>query len=206
MAVTTIPFNPMDLEYRGNITANDNLDNLQPGVYYLRNEQPINCPSYHWQWSYLFVIDPGTSVIQEYIFRPSSMSICMREKSGNPMAWGAWSEVCGGTMQYRDVTHLTHGNNSHVWYWKRGNVVTVCVQYAASDGVIDAWSSKTLTTLPSELRPPQSVRAYGVEDRTGDVGACISITSGGVVAVQTRYNPLATTNGGVLQATVTYAV
>ena len=180
------------------LSAGADLNNLDKGVYYVRNNV-TNAPD---SWGILINAKLHDAIFQTMFNR---RGVFIRDWTGNPQSWGDWNMIAGCKPADRSVVHLELYNSSHVWYWKNGRTVTVSVQYAASDGEIAAWSSKKIATLPEGFRPPQSVRAYGVEDRSADIGTILSVTSAGEVFIQTRYNAFSA-SGGILQATVTYAI
>lgn len=193
--------------YKGTLAAGTDLDDMRydsdKGIYQIGNDVPLNAPTSTCYWGILFVIRAGLS--QQWIVKPVSGKIWMREYSGNPSQWQPWKEFIANNVGSTTVTEITYGSNSHVWYWRSGSVVTVTIQYAVSDGSIEAWSTKQIATLPSGFRPPRSVVACGIIDRVGDPGAYASIGSDGKVFVGARHTAFAT-GGDILQATVAFAV
>lgn len=92
MANSVMPFNTADLKYCGAINSSSNLNTLSDGVYYITDSPPENAPASYAVWSVLFQITPSSSMIHQYIIRPYSGVIWMREHSGNPSYWTAWKK------------------------------------------------------------------------------------------------------------------
>ena len=91
MATSTI-HNEIDLKFRGNLGASDNLDDYigfeYNGVWYL-GATPINSPV---NYAPLLVIATYSDSGVQVIFRPN-LGVYMRQRSGSPRAWSSWFKV-----------------------------------------------------------------------------------------------------------------
>lgn len=79
--------------YKRSLTTSDDLNNLADGTYFITNNLPLNVPSgYSIEYSLIYQI--SSSVIKhQYIIKPFSRIVLMREYSGNPAAWQAWKDL-----------------------------------------------------------------------------------------------------------------
>ena len=175
----------------------DDCNNLTKGMYYI-TYNVANSPD---NWGILEVVTINSDIYQ-FMFK--RQGLYYRDYSGSPLSWSDWYKIRGTTQTERTLQTISLGTNSYLWYYKVGSTVTVNVQYDVVNGTISAWSSKVIGTLPAGFRPNVYVRAYGVMDRTGDVGGYIGVRDNGEVFIGTRYNAFSAT-GGVIQATITFA-
>ena len=95
MANSTIPFNVGELKYNGILNSSNNLNNLVDGIYYIQTPAPENAPVTTCVWCILIQITPTSSMIHQYIFKPASAVLWMRERSGNPSVWLNWMKIVG---------------------------------------------------------------------------------------------------------------
>lgn len=191
------------LTFRRTFTASDNLNainNEGTGIYAIGNELPQNAPS-GYTWSMVIQIKRTDIFIHQYIIKAEAGAILMREYSGSPQSWGNWKLVTGKTSKAR----INYGSNSYVEYWKNGNICQVYINYKVSDGTLEAWSSKTIATLPEGFRPYQETNVRAVLDRSNDDGTAAAVNSTGACVIQTRYNAFDAT-GDVIQANIVYPV
>lgn len=93
MATSVIPFNLAELKYQGIITSANDLNNLTDGIYYITSSAPQNAPQNNCVWCILYQIKVG--LIHQYIIRPYSALIWVREYSGNPESWSGWKKFTG---------------------------------------------------------------------------------------------------------------
>lgn len=103
------------------------------------------------------------------------------------------------------TVRINYGSNSHVDYYKRGNIVHVTALVSVTDVTVTAWNkSAAIATLPAGFRPSAEVLVRGIMDRTTEDGSYLSVDTDGSVKLGCRYNPFSV-GGNVLQATAVYA-
>ena len=185
--------------YKRTLTANDNIDSIDDGIYYLTNTLPFGIPS-NAQWCFVRQIS-NSAIKHQYIIRPAGGIFYVREHSGSPTVWTDWHCICGHSA----ITRINYGPNSYVEYWRNGQIGCLKIMYYVTDGSISAWSTKEIATIPNGFRPAQSIMMRGVCDRAGDEGAAFSVDSNGSVKIQTRYNAFSA-SGGALQGTLTFPI
>ena len=95
MASSVIPFNVGELKYCGVLNSSNDLNSLTDGIYYIQATAPANAPENGVVWCILYQITPTSSMIHQYIFKPASAVIWMRERSGNPNQWLVWKKLTG---------------------------------------------------------------------------------------------------------------
>lgn len=101
----------------------------------------------------------------------------------------AESKIIRGTAEAPVKTTL--GSSSYMTYCRAGNVVTLDVLYSVSElGVISAWGSKTIATLPEGYRPKMNVSVLMETDRASSSGSQLSIGQNGNVNVAARFNSI----------------
>lgn len=140
----------MPSTYKRSLTTTDDLNSISDGVYYITNNMPQNAPT-EIDISYSLFFQISSSVIKhQYIIKPFSSIVFVREYSGTP-AWQAWKAIGragSGTI------------STGINYKKYGNIITIYinnVSVSASSG----WS--TLATLPSGYGSPDSVHVKSID-------------------------------------------
>lgn len=104
----------------------------------------------------------------------------------------AESKIIRGTSE--NPVKTTLGSSSYVTYCRAGNVVTLDVLYSVSElGVLNAWESKTIETLPVEYRPKINISTLMGTDRASSVGVQLSVGTAGNVTVAARFNNISDT-------------
>lgn len=98
------------------------------------------------------------------------------------MLYALWKKIT--TVSEETIIGSTDG--TFVALRKCGKVVEINVEYHASDGLIPAWGSKIITTLPVEWRPKYGVHFRACTDRASSTQTMISIYTNGEVAVNPR--------------------
>lgn len=140
----------MPSTYKGIIGSNDDANSLaSDGIYYMGGDLPLNVPS-GMVYCFLYQVSNG-AIKHQYIFRPVSGGIAIREKSGSPTAWQTWRKT-----EFRNYsTNPTKVTNSK---WTNG---TISIRkrngwaFLKIDGaVLSAIPAReTIATVPEGYRP-----------------------------------------------------
>ena len=140
----------MPSTYKGIITSSDDANSLaSDGIYYISDSVPLNVPS-ELVWCFLIQVSNG-AIKHQYIFRPVSGDIAIREKSGSPTAWQTWRKT-----EFRIYsTNPTKVTNSK---WTSGTITIRKKNgwaFLKIDGaVLSAISAReTIATVPEGYRP-----------------------------------------------------
>jgi len=95
--------------YKRSLQNTDDLNNIADGVYYITNVLPSNSPGSDVQYSLLMQV--SSSIIKhQYIIKPVSGGIWVREYSGNPAAWQSWKKTPSVERISTTVTTGATGN------------------------------------------------------------------------------------------------
>ena len=85
------------LRYRGTLSSSNDLNNITTdGLYYIQSTAPANSPSGQTViWSIFVQFSPSSSMVHQFIIRPASGKIFMRERSGVGAVWLEWMVISG---------------------------------------------------------------------------------------------------------------
>lgn len=183
--------------YKRALTSSDDANSIVDGIYYLQAtaNHPLNVPG---DAQYCFLVQISNSAIKhQYIFRPTSGIMWMRELSGNPNAWTAWQ----GDSSV--VTVNLSGSDSYYQYYKRNGIVYLYVFHKVSVATIRTWETRNLGTLPSGFRPKQSIVFPFVTDRASSAGCSLAVQSNGLIYINGRYTGASDTSD-ILQTTLCF--
>lgn len=140
----------MPSTYKGIIGSSDDADSLpSDGIYYISDSLPLNVPS-GMVWCFLYQVSNG-AIKHQYIFRPVSGSIAIREKSGSPTAWQTWRKT-----EFRIYSiNPTKVSNSK---WTSGTITIRKKNgwaFLKIDGAVFSAipARETIATIPTEYRP-----------------------------------------------------
>ena len=106
---------------------------------------------------------------------------------------------------YPPVT-ITYGSRSFVRYSKKAGIVSVFINYFASDGTLSTqWSYKDIARMPEGFRPSVDQIVLGFSSTTSSLGTTLMVYPSGIVRVNCRQATLADTNDSV-GATIVYPI
>lgn len=139
----------MPSAYKGTLSSSDDADNIADGIYWLTNSLPSHVPSGA-VWCFLIKLS-NSAMSHEYIFRPVSGDLWMRELSGSPVSWSVWR----GTQMRIYSINPTKVTNSK---WTSGTITIRKKNgwaFLKIDGaVLSAIPAReTIATIPTEYRP-----------------------------------------------------
>ena len=131
----------MPSTYKGIIGSSDDADSLaSDGIYYISGDLPLNVPS-GLVYCFLYQVSNG-AIKHQYIFRPVSGTVVIREKSGSPVAWQRWRFISNRAAA-TDITSQTNVTGGKVYLVRSGFMR----QLVVVDAVLP--SNAAYLTLPS---------------------------------------------------------
>lgn len=144
----------MPSTYKGIIGSSDDANSLaSDGIYYISDSVPLNVPP-GMVWCFLYQVSNG-AIKHQYIFRPVSGGIAIREKSGSPTAWQTW-RITEFRIYSTNPTKVTNSKwtSGTVTIRKRNGIGEI-----KFDGmVLSAISAReTIATVPEGYRPSTEV-------------------------------------------------
>lgn len=99
-----------------------------------------------------------------------------------------------GLATVSEETIIGSTDGSSIALRKCGKVVEFYGNYRASDGTLDSWQFKTITTLPTQWRPKYGMIYPTVSDRSDSFQTSLNIDLNGEVVISPRSGKISDTS------------
>ena len=127
---------------------------------------------------------------QYVIWKNSLYTASSPISTGATLSASNLTEVSGGLNVFNKLYNTQTYSGGGVSAYRMGNV---CMINVSSHAAMNAWSSKTLTTLPTEMRPKAAVCFAAAHD-VSEVNLTITVGTNGAVNINTRDHYIYDTN------------